>query len=86
MDAAILYWSWLGEEFARYAKAVSAELTELKGRPMGAREAALRVARLTQEYANVLGDLPRRLVEQEARAASDGARVGKRRRHGRVID
>jgi hypothetical protein len=86
IDAAVLYWRWLGEEFPRYAKAVSSELSALKNRPVGAKEAALRIARLTQEYTDVLGELPRRLVEQVEGTSRDGARLGRRRRQGRVID
>ena len=85
MEAAILYWRWLGEEFPRYAKAVSAELVALRGRRVGAQEAALRIARLTQEYTDVLGDLPRRILEQAAGAPPSGGRR-RRRRQGRVID
>jgi hypothetical protein len=85
MEAAILYWRWLGEEFPRYAKAVSAELVALRGRRVGAQEAALRIARLTQEYTDVLGDLPRRILEQAAGAPSSGGKR-RRRRQGRVID
>ena len=85
MEAAILYWRWLGEEFPRYARAVSAELLALKDRRVGAQEAAFRIARLTQEYTDVLGDLPRRILEQ-AGAAPKSPRTSARRRQGHVID
>ncbi len=86
LEAAILYWRWLGEEFPRYAKAVSSELATLKGRRVGAKEVAVRIARLTQEYTQVLGDLPRRIIEQVDRTphAQEGPRG--RRRQGRAID
>jgi hypothetical protein len=86
MEAAIVYWRWLGEEFPRYARAVSSELTALKGRRVDAKEAAFRIARLTREYTDVLGDLPRRILEQQIAAPREGETSGRRRRHGRVID
>ena len=82
-----MYWRWLGEEFPRYARAVSSELTALKGRRVDAKEAAFRIARLTREYTDVLGDLPRRILEQTTEAAPrDSQGPGRRRRQGRVID
>ena len=86
MEAAILYWRWLGEEFPRFAKAVTLELSAMKGRRVGAREAALRVARLTQEYSELLGELPRRILEQLDGATRGREGSGRRRRQGRVID
>jgi hypothetical protein len=86
IDAAIIYWRWLGEEFPRYAKAVSRELTALKGRRVGAEEAAARISHLTQEYTQVLGDLPRRMLEQAKGASSNLQAAGGRRRQGRAID
>ncbi len=86
VEAAILYWRWLAEEFPRYAKAVSSELSALRGRRVGAREAALSIARLTQEYTDVLGDLPRRILEQVGGEPRDQGGAGRRRRQGRVID
>lgn len=86
VEAAILYWRWLGDEFPRYAKAVSSELSALRGRRVGAREAALSIARLTQEYTDILGDLPRRMLEQVGGEARDPGGAGRRRRQGRVID
>jgi hypothetical protein len=86
MEAAIVYWRWLGEEFPRYARAVSSELTALKGRRIDAKEAAFRIARLTREYTDVLGDLPRRILEQQVEASREGDASARRRRHGRVID
>jgi hypothetical protein len=86
MEAAIVYWRWLGEEFPRYARAVSSELTALKGRRVDAKEAAFRIARLTREYTDVLGDLPRRILEQQLEAPRENETSVRRRRHGRVID
>ncbi len=86
IDAAIIYWRWLGEEFPRYAKAVTVELTALKGRRVGTREATARIARLTQEYTQVLGDLPRRMLAQMNGASADLEAPGSRRRQGRAID
>ncbi len=86
IDAAIIYWRWLGEEFPRYAKAVSRELTALKGRRVGAEEAAARISHLTQEYTQVLGDLPRRMLEQAKGASGNLEAAGGRRRQGRAID
>lgn len=86
LEAAIIYWRWLGEEFPRYARAVSAELTGLKGRRVGANEAAVRIVRLTQEYTQVLGDLPRRILEQVSGSPFVPESTGSRRRQGRVID
>jgi len=86
LEAAIIYWRWLGEEFPRYAKAVSSELTGLKGRKVGAKEAAVRIVRLTQEYAQVLSDLPQRILEQVDGAPRVSRSPGSRRRQGRVID
>jgi hypothetical protein len=51
-----------------------------------AKEAAFRIARLTREYTDVLGDLPRRILEQTDGAPRDGEGPGRRRRQGRVID
>jgi hypothetical protein len=53
---------------------------------VGAREAALRVARLTQEYSELLGELPRRILEQLDGATRGREGSGRRRRQGRVID
>jgi len=86
LEAAVVYWRWLGEEFPRYAKAVSSELADLKGRRVGGKEAAVRIARLTQEYTQVLGDLPRRILEQVDGVSRDTRGSGSRQRHGRVID
>jgi hypothetical protein len=86
LDAAIIYWRWLGEEFPRYAKAVSSELSGLKGRRVSAKEAAVRIVRLTQEYAQVLSDLPQRILEQVDGSARVSGSPGSRRRQGRVID
>jgi len=86
MEAAIVYWRWLGEEFPRYAKAVSSELIALRGRRVDAKEAAFRIARLTREYTDVLGELPRRILEQTDGAPRGGEGPGRRRRQGRVID
>jgi hypothetical protein len=87
MNAAIVYWRWLGEEFPRYARAVSTELTALKGRRIDPQEAAARISRLTREYTDVLAELPRRIIEQELASAAAGKAPGRRRRrHGRVID
>jgi hypothetical protein len=86
MEAAIVYWRWLGEEFPRYARAVSSELIALKGRRVDTKEAAFRIARLTREYTDVLGDLPRRILEQADGTPRDGQSPGRRRRQGRVID
>jgi hypothetical protein len=86
LEAAIIYWRWLGDEFPRYAKAVSSELTGLKGRKVGAKEAAVRIARLTQEYTQILGDLPRRILEQVDGPSLFPESPGSRRRQGRVID
>lgn len=86
LEAAIIYWRWLGEEFPRYAKAVSAELVGLRGRRVGGKEAAVRIARLTQEYTQILGDLPRRILEQVDGASRAPTGPGSRRRQGRIID
>lgn len=86
LEAAIIYWRWLGEEFPRYAKAVSSELTGLKGRRVGAKEVAVRIARLTQEYTQVLSDLPRRILEQVDGTPLVPESPGSQRRQGRVID
>ena len=87
LEAAILYWRWLGEEFPRYAKAVSSELATRKGRRVGAKEVAVRIARLTQEYTQVLGDLPRRIIEQaDGASRNPEEHGGRRRRQGRAID
>ena len=86
LEAAIIYWRWLGEEFPRYAKAVSSELTGLKGRKVGAKEAAVRIARLTQEYTQIVGDLPRRILEQVDGTSLFPGSPGSRRRQGRIID
>lgn len=85
IDAAIVYWRWLGEEFPRYAKAVSANLSALKTRPADARDAAARIARLTQQYGEVLTELPRLILDQLG--STSAKRPGPRaRRQGRIID
>lgn len=86
LEAAIVYWRWLAEEFPRYAKAMSSELAGLKGRKGGGKEAAVRIIRLTQEYAQVLSDLPQRILEQMDGASRVSGRPGSRRRQARVID
>ena len=86
MEAATHYWRWLGEEFPRYARAVSRELSSLKGRRIGAREAVIRIARLGQEYIDALGDLPRRMLERVDGGVGNREGRGRRRRQGRVID
>jgi len=86
IDVAILYWRWLGEELPRYARAVSSELAALKHRRVGTSEAAVRIARLTQEYTKTLGDLPRHFLERAEGAAGARPAPGGRRRQGRVID
>jgi len=51
-----------------------------------AKEAAVRIARLTQEYTQVLGDLPRRILEQMDGNPLFPGSPGSRRRQGRIID
>ncbi len=53
---------------------------------MGTNEATARIARLTQEYTQVLGDLPRRMLAQVNGASADLEAPGSRRRQGRAID
>jgi len=66
---------------------VTAELTALKGRRVGTKEATARIARLTQEYTQVLGDLPRRIIEQaDGASRNPEEHGGRRRRQGRAID
>jgi len=88
VEAAILYWRWLEEEFPRYARAVSSEFTgRLKGRRQEEPESpGVRIARLTQAYSEVLSDLSRRILEQVDRGSRDRATLGPRRRQGRIID
>jgi hypothetical protein len=84
LDAAVVYWRWLGEEFPRYARAVTSNLEALKARPADARETVERIARLTQEYGQVLAELPRMILQERDGAGPAAARG--RRRQGRVID
>ena len=87
VEAAILYWRWLEEEFPRYAKAVSSEFSGLRGRRDENPEApGFRIARLTQAYSEVLSDLSRRILEQVDRGSRDSKGATPRRRQGRVID